>query len=164
MTSSLFIVISAEFRSYFDHVRSLHFDDRPDYDYLKRMFRELFFRKGFRYDNLYDWDLSERDKMAPEFTTGVEHIEPALRTNLGDTGLTSHEKEDSNQNLKKSGSLNAGDTVSKKSDVKLGVVVSRGGERSTQGGSSQHGLEQNTNQSRGNSHGYHTRTASNAMR
>jgi len=38
-------------------VRSLRFDDRPDYDYLKRLFRELFFRKGFSYDHLFDWEL-----------------------------------------------------------------------------------------------------------
>ena len=48
---------AAEFRSYFEHVRSLRFDDRPDYDYLKRLFRELFFRKGFSYDNMFDWEL-----------------------------------------------------------------------------------------------------------
>jgi len=47
----------SEFRSYFEHVRSLRFDDRPDYDYLKRLFRELFFRKGFSYDNMFDWEL-----------------------------------------------------------------------------------------------------------
>lgn len=46
----------AEFRSYFEHVRSLRFDDRPDYDYVKRLFRELFFRKGFSYDNIFDWE------------------------------------------------------------------------------------------------------------
>lgn len=46
-----------EFRSFFEHVKSLRFDDRPDYDYLKRLFRELFFRKGFTYDNLYDWEI-----------------------------------------------------------------------------------------------------------
>eukprot|EP01039_Chlorochromonas_danica_P011249 gene11249-12548_t len=46
-----------EFRSYFEHVKSLGFDDRPDYDYLKRLFRELFFRKGYSYDNIYDWEL-----------------------------------------------------------------------------------------------------------
>jgi hypothetical protein len=73
----------AEFRSYFEHVRSLRFDDRPDYDYLKRMFRELFFRKGFRYDNIYDWDIlalpsSERDKLTPDYTTGVEAVERPL--------------------------------------------------------------------------------------
>jgi casein kinase 1/casein kinase I family protein HRR25 len=38
-------------------VKGLRFDDRPDYDYLKRLFRELFFRKGFSYDNLFDWEL-----------------------------------------------------------------------------------------------------------
>jgi casein kinase 1 len=64
-------------------VRSLRFDDRPDYDYLKRMFRELFFRKGFRYDNIYDWDIlalpvSERDKLTPEYTTGIDQIEAPL--------------------------------------------------------------------------------------
>jgi hypothetical protein len=47
----------AEFKAYFEHVRSLRFDDRPDYDYLKRLFRELFFRKGFCYDNDYDWEI-----------------------------------------------------------------------------------------------------------
>lgn len=46
-----------EFKSYFEHVRSLRFEDRPDYDYLKRLFRELFCRKGFSYDNMFDWEL-----------------------------------------------------------------------------------------------------------
>eukprot|EP00602_Paraphysomonas_sp_CaronLab_P000516 CAMPEP_0185019640 /NCGR_PEP_ID=MMETSP1103-20130426/2255_1 /TAXON_ID=36769 /ORGANISM="Paraphysomonas bandaiensis, Strain Caron Lab Isolate" /LENGTH=383 /DNA_ID=CAMNT_0027550067 /DNA_START=183 /DNA_END=1334 /DNA_ORIENTATION=- len=73
----------AEFRSYFEHVRSLRFEERPDYDYLKRMFRELFFRKGFRYDNIYDWDIlalpmSERDKMTPEYTTGIDQVEAPI--------------------------------------------------------------------------------------
>ena len=35
----------------------MRFEDRPDYDYLKRLFRELFFRKGFTFDNMYDWEL-----------------------------------------------------------------------------------------------------------
>jgi hypothetical protein len=52
-----------EFQSYFEHVRSLRFDDRPDYDHLKRLFRELFFRKGYSYDNVYDW--AEREETRP---------------------------------------------------------------------------------------------------
>jgi hypothetical protein len=31
-----------EFKAFFDHVKGLRFDDRPDYDYLKRLFRDLF--------------------------------------------------------------------------------------------------------------------------
>jgi casein kinase 1/casein kinase I family protein HRR25 len=56
-TEALCKAFPAEFRSYFEHVRSLRFDDRPDYDYLKRLFRELFFRKGFSYDNMFDWEI-----------------------------------------------------------------------------------------------------------
>jgi hypothetical protein len=55
---------SVEIRLYFEHVKSLGFEDRPDYDYLKRLFRELFFRKGFTYDNVYDWDLLAQNQAA----------------------------------------------------------------------------------------------------
>lgn len=46
-----------EFRSYFEYCRSLRFEDRPDYAYLKRLFKELFYRKGFQYDNMFDWTI-----------------------------------------------------------------------------------------------------------
>lgn len=63
----------AEFRSYFEHVRSLRFDDRPDYDYLKRLFRELFFRKGFSYDNIFDWEVlsMQQGAEAEQFQEGA---------------------------------------------------------------------------------------------
>jgi hypothetical protein len=35
-----------EFASYFHYCRSLRFDDKPDYSYLKRLFRDLFIREG----------------------------------------------------------------------------------------------------------------------
>ncbi len=54
--------LPAEFRSYFEHVKSLRFEDRPDYDYVKRLFRELFFRKGYQFDNLFDWDKSASER------------------------------------------------------------------------------------------------------
>ena len=61
---------ATEFRSYFEYCRSLRFEDRPDYAYLKRLFKELFYRKGFQYDNMFDWTVlnlqQERAKMPPE--------------------------------------------------------------------------------------------------
>jgi casein kinase 1 epsilon len=36
----------SEFVSYFRYCRSLRFDDKPDYSYLKRLFRDLFIREG----------------------------------------------------------------------------------------------------------------------
>lgn len=44
-----------EFASYFHYCRSLRFDDKPDYAYLKRLFRDLFIRQGFQFDYMFDW-------------------------------------------------------------------------------------------------------------
>lgn len=59
----------SEFRSYFEYCRSLRFEDRPDYAYLKRLFKELFYRKGFQYDNMFDWTVQnmhqERSRLGP---------------------------------------------------------------------------------------------------
>ncbi|PRQ51417.1 putative non-specific serine/threonine protein kinase [Rosa chinensis] len=44
-----------EFASYFHYCRSLRFDDKPDYGYLKRLFRDLFIREGFQFDYVFDW-------------------------------------------------------------------------------------------------------------
>lgn len=66
---------ATEFRSYFEYCRSLRFEDRPDYAYLKRLFKELFYRKGFQYDNMFDWTVlnlqQERSRMPPERPVGA---------------------------------------------------------------------------------------------
>ncbi|XVF86834.1 hypothetical protein PTKIN_Ptkin18bG0074300 [Pterospermum kingtungense] len=46
-----------EFASYFHYCRSLRFDDKPDYSYLKRLFRDLFIREGFQFDYVFDWTI-----------------------------------------------------------------------------------------------------------
>lgn len=43
------------FASYINHVRSLDFNERPDYAYLGGLFRRLFKARGFKYDNVFDW-------------------------------------------------------------------------------------------------------------
>ncbi len=35
-----------EFVTYFQYCRSLRFDDKPDFSYLRKMFRDLFAREG----------------------------------------------------------------------------------------------------------------------
>ncbi|KAG4961467.1 hypothetical protein AAZX31_13G329500 [Glycine max] len=47
----------SEFASYFHYCRSLQFDDKPDYAYLKRLFRDLFIREGFQFDYVFDWTI-----------------------------------------------------------------------------------------------------------
>ncbi|KAK3007441.1 hypothetical protein RJ639_014988 [Escallonia herrerae] len=47
----------SEFASYFHYCRTLRFDDKPDYAYLKRIFRDLFIREGFQFDYVFDWTI-----------------------------------------------------------------------------------------------------------
>ncbi|AQK59255.1 casein kinase 1-like protein 4 isoform X1 [Zea mays] len=46
-----------EFASYFHYCHSLTFDQRPDYSFLRHVFRELFEREGYQFDYVYDWTL-----------------------------------------------------------------------------------------------------------
>eukprot|EP01083_Nonionella_stella_P065989 173416_1 len=45
----------AEFATYLNYCRALRFDDKPDYAYLRRLFRDLFFRQGYAADYRFDW-------------------------------------------------------------------------------------------------------------
>ncbi|KAI3787153.1 hypothetical protein L1987_41407 [Smallanthus sonchifolius] len=47
----------SEFMSYFHYCRSLKFEDKPDYSYLKRLFRDLFIREGYQFDYVFDWTM-----------------------------------------------------------------------------------------------------------
>ncbi|GAA0180170.1 non-receptor serine/threonine protein kinase [Lithospermum erythrorhizon] len=47
----------SEFLSYFHYCRSLRFEDKPDYSYLKRLFRDLFIREGYQFDYVFDWTM-----------------------------------------------------------------------------------------------------------
>ncbi|XP_047954911.1 casein kinase 1-like protein 11 isoform X2 [Salvia hispanica] len=46
-----------EFTSYFHYCQSLRFEDKPDYSYMKRLFRELFIREGYQFDYVFDWTM-----------------------------------------------------------------------------------------------------------
>ncbi len=48
-----------QFAVYFDYIRSLDFDEKPKYSYLRRIFRDLFVRESFDYDHVYDWTILE---------------------------------------------------------------------------------------------------------
>jgi hypothetical protein len=49
--------VPREFAAYMDRIRALKFEDRPDYSYLRKIFRSLFVRHGFKYDNVFDWTI-----------------------------------------------------------------------------------------------------------
>lgn len=40
---------------YLRYVRRLDFFEKPDYNYLKKLFHDLFERKGYADDGVFDW-------------------------------------------------------------------------------------------------------------
>ena len=63
-----------EFAMYLNYVRSLRFDDKPDYSYLRKIFRGLFVREGFQYDSPFDWSVYENRKHSQEDDQTVAQV------------------------------------------------------------------------------------------
>ncbi|XP_010262044.1 PREDICTED: casein kinase 1-like protein 2 [Nelumbo nucifera] len=70
-----------EFASYFHYCRSLRFDDKPDYPYLKRIFRDLFIREGFQFDYVFDWTILKYQQS--QIATPSRAIGPGAGTSSG---------------------------------------------------------------------------------
>ncbi|CAI5465352.1 unnamed protein product [Closterium sp. Yama58-4] len=70
-----------ELASYFHYCRSLRFDDKPDYAYLKRLFRDLFIREGFQFDYVFDWTIlkyqQSQASVAPQRLLANAAVAPA---------------------------------------------------------------------------------------
>merc|ERR1711899_72389 len=55
-----------EFATYLNYCRSLRFEEKPDYSYLRQLFRNLFHRQGFTYDYVFDWNMLKFGGSRPE--------------------------------------------------------------------------------------------------
>ena len=44
-----------EFQIYLKYCRNLKFTEKPDYEYLKNIFKDLFINKGYLHDSVFDW-------------------------------------------------------------------------------------------------------------
>ncbi|KAM7196597.1 hypothetical protein V8F33_006096 [Rhypophila sp. PSN 637] len=58
--------LPGEFATYIDYTRSLGFDDKPNYSYLRELFRHRFRSEGFKYDNIFDWTEKRFMEVYPE--------------------------------------------------------------------------------------------------
>eukprot|EP01071_Lankesteria_metandrocarpae_P002268 Lankesteria_metandrocarpae@DN2201_c0_g1_i2.p1 len=62
-----------EFITYLNYCRSLRFEDRPDYAYLRRLFKDLFVREGFQEDFVFDWTYANLGGSGGGHVTSILH-------------------------------------------------------------------------------------------
>lgn len=46
--------------NYLHYCRSLRFEDKPDYPYLRQTFMDLMAKEGYEFDYVFDWTIVER--------------------------------------------------------------------------------------------------------
>ncbi|XP_037038423.1 casein kinase I isoform X6 [Bradysia coprophila] len=63
-----------EFSTYLRYVRRLDFFETPDYDYLRRLFQDLFDRKGYVDDGEFDWTGKTLSTPVGSIQTGHEVV------------------------------------------------------------------------------------------
>lgn len=51
-----------EFASYLKYSRQIDFFEKPDYNYLRNLLKDLFLRRGYVEDGYYDWSKKSRDE------------------------------------------------------------------------------------------------------
>jgi casein kinase 1 len=65
-----------EFSMYLNYCRSLKFEDKPDYTFLRRLFRELMEREGYKMDFDYDWCNLEEERVIESSKVKIELKKP----------------------------------------------------------------------------------------
>lgn len=62
-----------------NYSQSLRFEDKPDYPFLRKLFRDLFIREKFELDFLYDW--TQANRVSPTHTSSVNKLQIELKLN-----------------------------------------------------------------------------------
>jgi serine/threonine protein kinase len=61
-----------EFATFLNYSRSLRFDDKPDYAYLRKLLRDLFIREGYKYDAIFDWTIIRAQELSNTVPTSLD--------------------------------------------------------------------------------------------
>lgn len=72
---------------YLSYCRSLKFDEKPDIGYLRKLFKDLFYRQGYEYDYVFDWMVKKPNPQNPLPVAGQ-----AKATGAGTEGVNEEAK------------------------------------------------------------------------
>jgi casein kinase 1 len=66
-----------EFATFVNYTRSLRFEDKPDYHYLRKLFRDLFIKESYQMDYVFDWTIKSIQQDAINAGPGAQMIPAA---------------------------------------------------------------------------------------
>ncbi|XP_010522472.1 PREDICTED: casein kinase 1-like protein 8 [Tarenaya hassleriana] len=118
----------SEFSSYFHYVRSVRFEDKPDYPYLKRLFRDLFIREGYQFDYVFDWTLLKYPQLSSS-SNPRPSLRPALKPPLLSADRTERPSVGQDNREKFTGALEA---YARRNGSASGVQVDRSRPRTSE--------------------------------
>ena len=101
-----------EFCSYLNYAKALKFEEKPDYKYLRGLFRDLMGKNGWEYDGLFDWTQSADIILKNKEMAGV-----LIENNKNEQKIENNRKEinENNENLKNNGNNN--NNIKKKEEI-----------------------------------------------
>lgn len=83
-----------EFAHFFRYIRSLDFEERPDYIRWRRAFGRAFKRHKFEYDNVYDWTKKLFHELRAEKAKREKEIQGAIIIEKADKTTQTQQDED----------------------------------------------------------------------
>ncbi|ETO28530.1 casein kinase 1 [Reticulomyxa filosa] len=117
-----------EFATFLNYCRALRFDDKPDYAYLRRLFRDLFFRQGYAADYRFDWTVLNYQKH--ESSTEKQRSS----RNVNESSKPQASRQNAEKNETKQSNPSAGDERAKQRSHQKQNSHSRTKDRSKSGG------------------------------
>jgi len=78
-----------EFVTFLSYCRNLKFEEKPDYNYLRSLLKDLFVKSGYEMDYQYDWNIlakKKKDEKASGATEEEKNEGATLKTNLTTDG------------------------------------------------------------------------------
>ena len=68
---------------YLGYCRSLKFEEKPDIAYLRKLFKDLFYRMGYEYDYVFDW-MVKKPSPQTAIKTGEAEKDDSAKGGAGD--------------------------------------------------------------------------------